>query len=461
MTAYPPRVPEAGSDQHRVWNWAHNRVLSERPEPYRPRTEVELQGLLRHDDRPVRVVGSRLSNGDLLAGGSGLLVSLDALSGLVCLDQDTATFGAGTRLQQVFDTLTEHQRMLQASPGVIAEQSLAGALATGTHGQGLGQSTLSDEVVSLRLVDAAGRVREVRRGDPDFGAHLVGLGALGVITRVTLRTVAHRVFTCHKDAVAADTIGRDLPRWNAEWEFSKAWWFLDDDRVHVWNAAQASPAEVAAWRHNGRELLSGSVGDEQLNATVDATLARMRADTVRGADGERRQFRTVTRFRDFATVTGDVYQVFCRGIAVPQINTEIGVPLADAPEILADFGDWYRRERPHLHYPVILRSTGGSQAWLSPAHDRETLFFGFVVYYADDGSLNPEGLDFLRAAERRLAAAGGRPHWGKYFDSGLYDFAAIYPRWEDFHRVRRELDPAGRFVNDWLGGLLDDHRRVA
>ena len=80
-----------------------------------------------------------------------------------------------------------------------------------------------------------------------------------------------------------------------------------------------------------------------------------------------------------------------------------------------------------MHYPVILRCTGASDSWLSPAYGQETCFFGFVVYYAEDGSLAPEGVDFLRAVERVLAEVGGRPHWGKYFDESLYDWSRALP----------------------------------
>ena len=71
-------------------------------------------------------------------------------------------------------------------------------------------------------------------------------------------------------------------------------------------------------------------------------------------------------------------------------------------------------------------------------------FFGFVVYYAEDGSLSEDGLEFLRAAEELLAAFGGRPHWGKYFDEERYDWRALYPRWDDFLAVRDALDPRSR-----------------
>jgi len=97
---------------------------------------------------------------------------------------------------------------------------------------------------------------------------------------------------------------------------------------------------------------------------------------------------------------------------------------------------------------------GASSAWLSPAFGQRTLFFGFVVYYADDGTLSAAGLEFIDAAERFLSAEGGRPHWGKYFDPTLYDWEAIYPKWSQFCALRARFDPEGKFRNEYIGGLF-------
>jgi len=180
----------------------------------------------------------------------------------------------------------------------------------------------------------------------------------------------------------------------------------------------------------------------------------MHRDTqIHGKGGK--QFRTVTRFRDFTDVSGDIYQLFCRGIAVPQINVEIAVPLDKTPQVISKIKAWYAENQPHMHYPIILRCTGASEGWLSPSHQQPSCFFGFVVYYADDGSLSQEGLHFLTEVEKLLAAEGGRPHWGKYYDPQRYQWRDIYPQWDAFRAVREMLDPTRRFSNDYTTALFD------
>ena len=457
--AYPRRDTTEPSDDVRILNWARNATLAPSAQVRTPTSEAEVRALLASTHDRVRVIGNRMSPGRLidLAGSGGTLLDLRHLRGPVAVTADTATFGGATPLQEVYDVLSAQGRMLPSSPGVIAEQTLAGALATGTHGQGLQQGIVADAALSIRIVTAAGDVVDFDRDHPWFPAVQVGLGSLGVTTQVTLRTVPSPVYTCRKSAVSAENLENDLVSWNQEHDLVKAWWFPDQDQVQVWAAREADEDEVNRYHAGGDLLIEHAGTTESMNATVDQHLQHLRDDTgIVDADGK--PYRTVQRFRDFTDVTGDVYQVFCRGIATPQINVEIGVPLHRAGEVVAAIRRWHAETRPHMHYPIILRCTGPSEAWLSPSYGEATCYFGFVVYYADDGSLSREGEDFLRAVEHVLAEHGGRPHWGKYFDESLYDWPALYPEWHTFRAVRDALDPDHRFTNAFTGALFDGPR---
>lgn len=451
---YPRRCVDKSTDDQ-LWNWAANALLGRRQSIKTPRTELELQQLLRDYPGPVRVLGSRMSPGRMVeAEEQGLLLDLKQLRGIIRLDADSVTVAGGTPLQELFSYLSQAGRMLNCSPGVIAVQTVGGALATSTHGQGLKQSAITDEVLSFTLILADGERRQFTRQDPLFPAVMVSLGNLGIITEVTLATVPERLFTCEKSVVSAENLETDLVVWNKLHEFSKAWWFVDDGLAHVWNINQATSEDVTNYQDNGQQVVKHPQPENsELNATIDQTLEHMHADTqIHGHGGK--QFRTVARFRDFTDVTGDIYQLLCRGIAVPQINVEIGVPLANIQQIITEIKLWYAQHQPHMHYPIILRCTGASQAWLSPAYQQETCYFGFVVYYADDGSLSSEGLHFLTEVEKILAKHGGRPHWGKYYDPQRYNWPAIYPQWQQFTAVRQQLDPLQRFGNSFTKHLF-------
>lgn len=455
VTAYPRRSTDR-DDGVEILNWARNARLAPASAVTAPTTEEELRRAVTAGTGRLRLIGSRMSAGRMLelAAAGDRLIDTSGLRGLLGTGEDSATFAGGTSLQEVYSCLTSMGRMLPSSPGVIASQTLAGALATGTHGQGLRQSSIGDAVISLRMVLADGSVTGFGRDHPSFPAVQLGLGVLGAVSAVTLRTVPSLVYTCAKDAVSADGLETQLPAWNRDNEFSKAWWFPDENLVHVWTAREADDAELREYLDGGSVLVERSQTSDAMNRTVDQALATMRGDTGI-TDENGKPYRTVNRFKDFSDVTGDVYQVFCRGIATPQINVEIGVPLHRAGEVVSALKEWHARTRPHMHYPIILRCTGPSTAWLSPSQGQETVYFGFVVYYAEDGTLSEAGMDFLRAVEEVLAGEGGRPHWGKYFETPLYDWPALYPRWDDFRRVRDELDPQHRFANVFTDDLFD------
>jgi FAD/FMN-containing dehydrogenase len=452
---YPLRNPHPAADG-KVWNWAQNSTLGDKNAVCAPASESELQQLVAASRGKIRVMGSKMSPGRMLklVEQGDTLVDLSKLRGLIAITDDSATFAGGTPLHEVYEILSGIGRMLPASPGVIASQSLAGALSTGTHGQGLQQSSIADEALSIRLVLADGSIAEYDRDHKWFPAVQLGLGSLGVLTQVTLRTTPSVVYTCFKNAVSADTLEEDLLDWNHNYALSKAWWFPNENQVHVWAAREANEAELALYQDNNEDLVKQEETSDAMNETIDQTLEHMRSDT-KILDENGKPFRTVTRFKDFSDVTGDVYQVFCRGIATPQINVEIGIPLARAGEVIRKIKAWHADTQPHMHYPIILRCTGPSSSWLSPAYQQDTCFFGFVVYYSEDGSLSEEGVNFLRAVEEVLAEEGGRPHWGKYFEAPLYDWAALYPQWHEFASVREALDPQHKFENAFTAALLD------
>lgn len=452
---YPLRNPHSAADG-KVWNWAQNSTLGDKNAVCAPESESELQQLVATSRGKIRVMGSKMSPGRMLklVEQGDTLVDLSKLRGLIAITDDSATFAGGTPLHEVYEILSGIGRMLPASPGVIASQSLAGALSTGTHGQGLQQSSIADEALSIRLVLADGSIAEYDRDHKWFPAVQLGLGSLGVLTQVTLRTTPSVVYTCFKNAVSADTLEEDLLDWNHNYALSKAWWFPNENQVHVWAAREANAEEIALYQDNNEDLVKQEETSDAMNETIDQTLEHMRSDT-KILDENGKPFRTVTRFKDFSDVTGDVYQVFCRGIATPQINVEIGIPLTRAGEVIRKIKAWHADTQPHMHYPIILRCTGPSSSWLSPAYQQDTCFFGFVVYYSEDGSLSEEGVNFLRAVEEVLAEEGGRPHWGKYFEAPLYDWAALYPQWHEFASVREALDPQHKFENAFTAALLD------
>ena len=446
-----------------LFNWSRTNPLGALDQVWRPKTRDELQALLReHPERKLRLIGSGLSfepiHSVYAEGSQALLVDLHHLRGQLAKTADTVTYQAGTPLDTVYADLIAMERMLPASPGVIGIQTLGGALSTGTHGQGLHQSALCDAVEAMTVMLASGEIIRVDRTDPRFGAFVMGMGMLGILLDVTLRTVPNRIMRCTKFTTDYPFLLEHNERLNREHGFVKSWWFAWTGESHIWLVDPASDDEVARYRAGGSEplVLEGDMDERMnlaLNATIDATLQKMARDTKDEARaGE--HFETVRRFKDASDLVGNVYQILCKGIPAPQINCEVAVPLERMGEALAVLQAWQEANPGVLHYPFILRCTGPSVAWLSAAHDKSVCWIGFLVYLAADGTFVGGSMEQMRELQQLLVPLGGIPHFGKHLAMDLYDFPALLPRWHDFLALKRELDPHGRFENRWLGDLF-------
>ncbi|KAI9178700.1 D-arabinono-1,4-lactone oxidase [Blastocladiella emersonii ATCC 22665] len=437
-------------------NWAGTRALASKSQVRSPRSVAELQELVR-THRYVRPVGSRLTYEALTSVQSApdaVMVELSHLRGLVSLDPaaKTATFWAGTTIDEVSATLKEHNLYINCSPGVIGVQTLAGAIGTGTHGQGLGQSFLCDIVTRVEVVRADGSLVAVD-GDahPELlNALRIHLGVLGLVTKVTLEVQPLRVLTCTKATIALPDFRDSFVELNRREEFCKAWWFPDTNLVHVWAASPAGAADRAKYEANGREITdveAAGAGEDRLASTIYALEQKMAADTCDSGSG--RQFETVQRFKKAVSVTGTMQQIYMKGIPVPQINCEIAIPLAKFDASIAALQQWLATTKHSLHYPFIFRCTGASRAWLAPHRGDELCYIGFLVYLAKDGTAKPGSLEMMRELQEVLAPLGGTPHWGKHMCLDLYAWPALFPRLTDFVRLMAAWDPAGKWQNDF------------
>ncbi|QXB00718.1 D-arabinono-1,4-lactone oxidase [Aeromonas sp. FDAARGOS 1416] len=446
-----------------LFNWSRTNPLGALDQVWRPKSRDELQMLLReHPERKLRLIGSGLSfepiHSVYAEGSQALLVDLHHLRGQLAKTADTVTYQAGTPLDTVYAELIAMERMLPASPGVIGIQTLGGALSTGTHGQGLHQSALCDAVEAMTVMLANGDIILVDRTDPRFGAFVMGMGMLGILLDVTLRTVPNRIMRCTKFTTDYPFLLEHNERLNREHGFVKSWWFAWTGESHIWLVDPASDEEVARYRAGGSEplLLDGDIDahmNAALNATIDATLQKMAKDTKDEAlAGE--HFETVRRFKDASDLVGNVYQILCKGIPAPQINCEVAVPLHRMNEALETLQAWQQTNPGVLHYPFILRCTGPSEAWLSAAYGQSVCWIGFLVYLAADGTFVNGSMEQMRELQQLLVPLGGIPHFGKHLAMDLYDFPALLPRWNDFVALKAELDPHGRFENRWLSDLF-------
>jgi alditol oxidase len=400
-------------------NWAGNHAYAARA-LHRPATLEQLQELIARTPR-IRVLGTRHSFHAI--ADSDELVSLDRLPGDVDVDRANAVVSCpGAITYGALAAALEPHRLALATLASLPHISVAGAIATATHGSGDRNGNLATAVAALRLVTSDGELRGVRRGDPDFEGHVVSLGALGAVTRVELdvepayevsqdvfEDLAWEALLGHLDEVFASAYAVSVfTRWG---EAVDQVWLKRRDEIARRELFHARPATED--RHP-------ILGNDPVNATPQ--LGRP------GPWSER-----LPHFRlQFTPSNGD------------ELQSEYHVPrrhAAAAIEALRGVG-------PAIRAPLLvceLRTTAADRLWLSPQYETDTLGIHFT--WARD----PDAVDrALRHVEGALAPFEPRPHWGKLFRTGRGELRERFPRLPDFARLAGRLDPRGAFRNAWL-----------
>jgi FAD/FMN-containing dehydrogenase len=243
-----------------MYNWSHAVKLGETNQVIVAQNEADISNILKNlgPGQKVKVLGSGMSYLGIGAvrppptqtksKSSDILLDLSVISGLLDIGPDYATFGGSTILQDISNILKARGLQLGACPGVLVTQTVAGAIATGTHGQGLANGGLCDIVREIRVVHADGSIGKYSRNEPKyssseynpFDAFRLHLGCLGILTRVTLDCVPHKIYRLVKSVTEFNDLQENFLSWNQTAEHCKAWWFPETDHVQVWRTCEAN-----------------------------------------------------------------------------------------------------------------------------------------------------------------------------------------------------------------------------
>ena len=389
-----------------------------------PRSMTELLDVVR-TSRNLRALGSRHSFSTI--ADASTLVSLARMPTDMTLDpgRRCVTVSAGV----TYGTLARYlaaKNYAVHNTASLPHITIGGAISTATHGSGSGNRNLAGPVLAVELVTGDGDVRLVNRDDPLFPAVVVGLGATGIITRVTLEVepsfqVRQRVY-------------EDLP-WEALWEdldgvFASGYsvsvfttWDSVCERLWVKSRVE-SDAEVV------RDHLYGArAATTELHPTRGLSAENCSAQL--GAPGVWSE--RLPHFRpDFTPSNGEEIQsefLIPRGEAVAAINT-----VRSLRSVL----------KPVLQVSEI-RTIAADDLWMSPQYEQDTVAIHFTWVR------DPERVQaVLGQLEKELQPFDARPHWGKMFLAEASDIRALYPKSQDFISVIEALDPRGIFTNAWL-----------
>src|ERR671916_2490532 len=404
-------------------NWAGNYAYrAERL--HRPETVEQLQETVA-GAKSVRVLGSRHSFNDI--ADSSELVTPEGLPADVVFDREagTVSFNAGLKYGELVDALGAEGVALH-NLASLPHISVAGAVATATHGSGDALGNLATAVAGLEFVTSTGEVARVSRGEPDFEGYVVGLGALGVVTRITLDVepayeVRQRVF---------EGLGWDALFENFDAVTSRGYsvsiftrWNERVDQVWVKSRVTDEPERV-------EDDLFGAVA-----ASVDRhPILGLDASSCTPQLGRRGPWADrLPHFRmGFTPSSGE------------ELQSEYLFPRRNAVEAIEAVRKLADEIRPILQVSEI-RTVAADRLWMSMNYGQDTVGIHFTwkpEREAVEGMLVP--------LESALAPCEARPHWGKLFNADAAALAPRYERMSDFIRLVERLDPRGAFRNSWL-----------
>ena len=348
----------------------------------------------------VRTSGTAHSHYPLLPT-NGVILDTRPLSGLVAVDTDamTATFRAGTKIHACGRPLLDHGMGL-LNQGDIDQQSIGGAIATGTHGTGVELGSFSNAVTQLSILLVDGSIVTCNQEtEADlFEAARLSLGAIGVVLEVTLRVrEAYRLEEHQWFEPLENVMDRIEELTSATRHFEYFWW----------------PGQ-----------------DRAVCKSIDLTDEPCRYPL--GDEGQRLAWS---------------FEVLPNQRVNPHTEMEYSIPAENGPACVAEIRELLERKFPDVAWPIEYRTVAPDDVWLSPARKRPTVTVSIHEDVVRDETA------YYQSAEKIFRSYGGRPHWGKVHYLTSDDFAASYDHWDQWWGVREGVDPTGVLLNDQLRQL--------
>lgn len=398
-------------------------------------SQAKAQGL------PIKAYGAAHSFTPI-AATDGICVRLDRMNAV--LGHDAATgrvrVQAGISLHDLNPRL-DALGLALPNLGDVDPQSVAGAVSTGTHGTGHALHGISAAVVGIQLVTASGDVLEIDEQHPWFGASRVTLGALGIVTEVTLQCVPAFLLHAREEPMALPEVLERLPELvegNDHFEF---YWFPHTEKALIKRnnrvAEGTAPQPLSRLRHTiDDEILSNGVF-EAVNRVARRRPAWIpRINAISGSVLSAREY------------TAPSHEVFVSPRRVRFRESEFAMPRAALPDVIGALQDWFGRGEEHISFPIEVRFTAADDVWMSTGHERDNCYVAVHQYHRVDPTR------YFAAAQDVFTAHEGRPHWGKMHTLGADYLRERYARFDDFVAIRDELDPERRFSNTYLDRVL-------
>ncbi len=435
-TSQTTEAAAATGDKPAWQNWSGSQKVSPANIFY-PDSEAALQKAIRETRGQLRAFGGGHSfNAVVPTNAQGSLISLEAMTGLVSHDAAalTATLWAGTRIASAGPLLQDiNQGLLNEAD--INMQSLGGAISTATHGTGRQMQCYSATVKNLRIAMADGSLVDcsAEKDRELFEAARVAVGSVGIIAQATVQNrAAYRL----REQVNVMQIDEAMQALESE----------RDKHRHM---------EFFAFPYGEKAIVKRMDITEEASTKVEKPFINENAILEFAADSARKHpwtnkwwQRLVGAFVSDSVRVGRSWEVFPSPRTVGFNEMEYSVPAEKGLECFQEVLALMREKQVNVFFPIEFRYIGADECWMSPFYQRASASISVHQYYRQDYHA------FFKLVEPIFWKYQGRPHWGKLHTLSARELRELYPRFDDFVRMRNQADPKGRFLNDFARKLF-------
>ncbi|WP_227559148.1 D-arabinono-1,4-lactone oxidase [Acinetobacter bereziniae] len=400
----------------------------------KPSSIDELKNIVQNHHK-IRVVGAGHSFTPLVCTDATLL-SLDHFSGVENVNTalTQANIWSGTRLFNLDQYLEPIQQSLMQQ-GDIDQQSLAGAVSTGTHGTGLNLHCISAYVEAFELLTASGDILTCSRQDnPNiFEAGRVSLGSLGILTKITMQNKPRYKLKEHMRLCSVKEFFENIDLWKTQHRHIECFAFSHADQL-ILKTLDITDEDIQP-----RKL---SWPSEDALLTICCSLTKSFPALNPKLQKLLGVFIKPTTFVDWSS------QIFPTPRETKFNEMEYQIPIESGMECLEAVLTALKNAKAQTFFPVEFRFVKGDDIWLSPFYQQDSISISVHQYHKQAPNQLFDEIEPIFQHYR------GRPHWGKMHNMGASQLQALYSKWDDFMQLRAQLDPTQKFLNPYLEKLF-------
>jgi L-gulonolactone oxidase len=432
-------------------NWAKTYTSNARDIIY-PKSEKEIIHLVKYCNKyktKLKVVGGGDSYNDIYCpNDGGILVCLEKFAKLLDVDRKnhTATFEAGMMMPDLIKALRKYN-MSVSNLGTNIFDCVAGSCSTGYHGSGIDFKIFSSFVKEFELITPTGEKKIINSKDEEFAIYAVGLGVLGIITKITLQCEPQFKLQVVEKVMSLDAIEKDFDNLLKNNNHFKFIWIPHTDKFMVWLGNRTND-EID---NNFKRFMTYGFYGLFINNIFHEALLYMASFKRKLIPKINKLMANILLPKNENISVWEGEWAFFLPHLLKQDVVEYAFDIKDTFKVFREVIDTVKEKNIYVDTPIEVRFVKEDNYWMSPSSGMDTCWIGTKIHFPY--YKKPEYETYFTVIDEILLKYNGRPHWGKQFRITTKDFKRAYPKWNDFWEYANKQDPNKIFQNDFVKRL--------